>query len=87
MVAAERLESNLMLQHETYAVSSGAPVKLRELVEIYERITGNGLPIAWGGRPYRQREVMVPWNKGKPLPGWKPKVHLEEGIRNLAVGL
>jgi nucleoside-diphosphate-sugar epimerase len=80
-LAAERLLSGDAGKDETFAVSSGRPIRLRELVRVYERVTGCRLSIEWGGRPYRMREIMVPWNKGKPLPGWKPAVSLEEGIR------
>jgi hypothetical protein len=43
-------------------------------------VSGRKLNIEWGGRPYRDREVMVPW-KGIPVPGWKAKVNVEEGIQ------
>jgi nucleoside-diphosphate-sugar epimerase len=67
--------------HETFAVSSGAPIRLKDLVAVYQRTTGQMLPIEFGGRPYRPREVMLPWNRGRPLPGWRPRVDLAEGIR------
>jgi nucleoside-diphosphate-sugar epimerase len=62
-------------------ISSGAPIKLKDLVRIYQDITGASLNINWGGVPYREREVMVPWNNGKTLPGWSPSVSLLEGLR------
>ena len=80
LLAAKRLLVDAIPCHEPYAVSSGAPVKLRELVEIYGRVIGRTLPIRWGGRPYRPREVMVPWDTGSPIPGWRPRIGLEEGI-------
>jgi len=83
MIAAQRLLNNMVEKNEEYAVSSGKPIKLRELVEIYEKLIGKKLAIEWGGRPYRPREVMVPWNKGKLLPGWSVKVGLEEGIKRI----
>jgi len=81
--SAERLLANAVEGHERYAVSSGTPLRLRDLVELYGRVTGRYLPIEWGGRPYRDREVMVPWNSGTAVPGWQPKVGLEEGIRQM----
>ena len=82
IVAAERLFSDVP-QHkqEIYAISSGTPIKLKELVKRYEEIFGSGLPIVWGQRPYRKREVMQPWNRGKSLPGWSPRMNLETGLR------
>lgn len=64
-----------------YGVSSEAPVTLKELVQVIEDATGTPIPIKWGATPYRPREMMTYW-KGQPrLPGWAPKVSLEEGIR------
>ncbi|MFZ3171875.1 MAG: NAD(P)-dependent oxidoreductase [Carboxydocellales bacterium] len=83
VLAAERLLEDKVKQKEDYAVSSGHPLKLRELVETYGKIIGKPLPIEWGGLPYRTREVMKPWDKGVYLPGWAPKISLEEGIRKL----
>ncbi len=83
ILAAERLLADTVKGHECYAVSSGTPLELRELVELYGRVLGTPLPIEWGGRPYRQREVMVPWNTGTTVPGWHPKVALEQGIRRM----
>ncbi len=83
MIAAERLIAKKVHGHEKYAVSSGKPIKLRELVEIYESVTGKKLSIRWGGRPYRNREVMITWDTYNVLAGWRPRVSLEEGIRRL----
>ena len=65
----------------TYAVSSGHAIGLHELVQTFEGVIGKSLNIEWGGRPYRSREVMVPWNLGKCVPGWHPKISLAEGLR------
>lgn len=68
---------------ETYAISSQNPIMLRDLVSVYSEVTGRSLSIEWGKKPYRCREVMVPWDRGRILPGWRPSVSLEEGIRKL----
>lgn len=86
LVAGERLLRGRVSGHEAYAVSSGRPVRLRDVVDLYGRVTGRRIPVDWGGRPYRPREVMVPWSKGVPLPGWRPVVTLEEGIRRTETG-
>ena len=65
----------------TYGVSSTKPIPLREVVKIFENVTGKKLSIVWGGRPYRTREVMVPWSSYKLLPGWQPKISLQDGIK------
>ncbi len=73
----------LPVGHHVYAVSSGKPVPLRELVSIYEKAVGVNLSIDWGKRTYRPREVMVPWNRGRSLAGWYPRVSLSDGIRRI----
>lgn len=82
-LAAGRLLNGEAAKYEEYAVSSGHPIPLNSLVKVFEKVTGRELPIEWGKRPYRPREVMVPWNKGSKLPGWEPKILLEEGLRTL----
>lgn len=84
--AASFLESLTPINNAVYSVSSGAPLPLKDVVAIYGRVTGKALPILWGQRPYRTREVMVPWNTGDSLPGWHPTVGLEEGIRRMEGG-
>ena len=66
-----------------YAVSSGAPLSLRAVAAAVEQAVGKPLAIQWGGRPYRQREVMQPWTGGQPLPGWTPRVTLAEGLQKI----
>lgn len=67
-----------------YGVSSGAPLRLAELVAAFERATGLHVDVRWGERPYRPREVMQPWTDFAPPPGWQPRVALEAGLRRSA---
>ncbi|MBQ8501928.1 MAG: NAD-dependent epimerase/dehydratase family protein [Bacteroides sp.] len=69
----ERLNDDSISLHPEYVLSSGKQIPLRELAAMYEEKHHVKLNIAWGGRPYRQREVMVPY-KGKIPENWKPKI-------------
>lgn len=80
LIAADRLLKGEAGQFEEYAVSSGNPIRLQDLVQLYGQVTGRTVPVQWGQHPYRLREVMIPWNLGQRLPGWNPKIGLEEGI-------
>jgi nucleoside-diphosphate-sugar epimerase len=82
-LAAVRRLNELEVNQEAYAVSSESPIMLKEVVHIYGSIRGVSVPVEWGHRPYRLREVMIPWNKGQTLPGWQPKTSIEEGIRRM----
>ena len=70
---------------DEYVLTSGKQIPLKKLAHLFCEVSGRNLNIDWGGRPYRDREVMVPW-KGRPLPGWKAEVCVEKGIR-LFLGL
>jgi nucleoside-diphosphate-sugar epimerase len=65
---------------EEYGVSCGNPLPLRDVAALYARVSGKPLDIEWGGRPYREREVMVPWHSYRGVPGWQPKVSLAQGL-------
>jgi nucleoside-diphosphate-sugar epimerase len=80
LLAGERLLAGQVSDMEEYGVSSQAPLPLRRIAALYAEVTGLPLAIEWGGRPYRPREVMVPWTASRPLPNWQPKVGLAEGI-------
>lgn len=67
--------------HMRYGISSGMQLRLIDLVTAFEQATGLRLPIVWGGRPYRSREVMIPWTNYMTLPGWQPKVLFAKGIQ------
>lgn len=81
--AAERLLAGVGTASESYVVSSGSALPLRDVVAAYERVKNVRLNIAWGARPYRRREVMEPWRGGAALPGWRPRITLEQGLAQL----
>lgn len=58
-------------QRSEYVLSSGKQIKLRELADVYAHNHNTVLNINWGGRQYRQREVMRPY-VGNVLEGWTP---------------
>jgi len=67
-----------------YGVSSGAPMRLKDLVAAFEQATGARLDVAWGERPDRPRDVMHAWTDFQPPPGWQPRVEFAEGVRRIA---
>ena len=80
LVAAQRLFENDLSRHETYAVSSGQPMSLKELVQLYARLNNQNVVVNWGERSYRDREVMIPWTKGQLLPMWTASTSLIKGL-------
>jgi nucleoside-diphosphate-sugar epimerase len=66
-----------------YAVSSGAPVTVRELVDVLADVAGKPVPVQWGARPDRAGDMVTYWDTGLPLPGWAPAVDLRTGLAEL----
>ncbi len=80
--AAERLSNGLAQEHEIYGVGSGNRLSIKDVVEMFERVSGKKINIEWGRRPYREREVMDPC-RFEVLPSWVPLIELEEGISSV----
>lgn len=64
-----------------YVLSAKKTYSLRELAGIFETVSKKKLNILWGGLPYREREVMTPWQQGNLVPGWKQKTDIHQGIQ------
>ena len=83
------LTANLNLQnikpgsHETYFALSDEKRSLRDIVSAFEKNSGSPIDVDWGGKPYKNTEVFNPYTEGERLPGWQPKVSLDEGINRL----
>jgi nucleoside-diphosphate-sugar epimerase len=83
LLSMKRLRSLDPKSNESYAVSSSDPITLKDLVLIFEEASGLKMNINWGMREYRAREVMIPWNDGCDIPGWRPEVGLLEGFSRI----
>lgn len=80
IVAAQRLLSDEVVGCEQYAISSGQSLPLKELVMYIDSILKKKLEINWGGKKYRDREVMEVWSSGPQLPNWVPNITIGEGL-------
>lgn len=67
--------------HSSYAVAHNETYSLKQVIELFEKVTGKDIKINWGGRLYRRREVMNVWSNGRNLPNWEAKITLEEGLK------
>ena len=85
IVAANHLISGGGYAENIYALRSGEPVSLKNLVAEIEGFIGKKLKIIWGGRPYRHREVMLPW-EGAVLPNWRIEKSRVEALREVFGG-
>ncbi len=65
-----------------FGVDQGHRHSLRDIVDMVANICQCSTKINWGGYPVPRRHISDPW-EGAALPGWCPKVNLEDGIREL----
>ncbi len=82
-VAGARVAKNVAGVEEFY-LRSDRTLNIKELVEVFNKASGKTINARWGDRQYRPREVMMPWQEGEVLPGWKPEISLETGIHEYA---
>lgn len=80
VLSLENLFNGRTTGFNKYHLNSGNEKSLKEIATAFALVFGVSLPIVWGERPYRKREVMNSYTLGKRLPGWAPKVSLEEGL-------
>lgn len=83
MQAAEVISHQDSMRRPVYMLSSKNPIALKALVGLFGEAWGTAVPVQFGARPYRDREVMVPWNTGPILPGWRPRISLQAGLASV----
>jgi nucleoside-diphosphate-sugar epimerase len=81
-IAAQILLNSKKPIFYSYSVCSDKLITLKQLVETIEGILGVAVPVNFGGRPYREREILEPWS-GERLVGWVPAVTLERGLEEI----
>ena len=68
---------------EEFHLGTGRGTSIREIASIMERLSEKKCNINWGGRPYRDRDIMyavAPIAKTYFLTGWKAEISISEGI-------
>lgn len=81
--AFETLKTESNKCHKLYSLPANELYTLKEVISIFEKVSGKSLLVQWGGKNYRKREVMKVWNDGDILPGWKANISLEEGFSKI----
>lgn len=74
---------NRISNGDVFATKAAKRYSLKQLSTIFEKTLNCSLNINWGKRDYREREVMIPWNKCNIVPDWSPKVSIGDGIKSL----
>lgn len=66
--------------HNRWLASGGVPMSLRDIAFRWSQVTRLNPNISWGGKAYREREVMFPCLIGSPPPGWRPSISMDQGF-------
>lgn len=82
--AYQLLSQSEDIQNETFGVMTGAQHSLKSIITLYEQKMGKKINVRFGGRPYKAREVMAPFNRYNVLPNWKAEIMIEKGLAILA---
>ncbi len=82
-VLIKHLNSNsaITFKNKIFVVSNKEKLALTKLAILFEDVTTSQLKINWGGRHYREREVMKPYSLGENVPNWEQKYSLRDGIK------
>ncbi|WP_114639662.1 NAD-dependent epimerase/dehydratase family protein [Polynucleobacter necessarius] len=67
----------------TFGVGADKLISLKNLVAIYSDVIQRDVPVHFGALPYRDREVMAPWNDYLKIPNWSPKISILNGISKM----
>lgn len=78
--AYKYLIENPDVQNEIFGVCTGKMKRLKDIVELYQKILDKDMKLNWGARPYKQREVMRPFSGYVKLPNWQPQITIEMGL-------
>jgi nucleoside-diphosphate-sugar epimerase len=83
VIAADLFDRTDIAAASVYRLDTGARVTLRGLAELFARLADRPLQVRWGERPYPPLQIMDPLRTGPRLPGWEPRVSLEQGLASL----
>lgn len=74
------LSQDEKIKNVTYGVRTGEMWTLKSIILLFQEVLGKQINANFGGKPYKEREVMMPYQGYDELPGWEPKITLEEGL-------
>ena len=75
------IKVNNLSTNEIFFVSSGNQIKLKSLVRKYLEISKKKINIDWGKMAHRSRDIMNPIKGGLHVPGWEPKINIDQGLK------
>lgn len=71
------------ISYQVFDVRAHSSISLKRLSEIVSDVVKKKVPVRWGAKPYREREIMEHRQKHPVLEGWQPEIDLEQGIASM----
>lgn len=78
--AYEILIAKPTIKNEIFGVYTGNKFTLKEIVLLFENTLSKKINVNWGGKAYKNREVMYPVEQLQLLPQWYPSISLHKGL-------
>jgi CDP-3, 6-dideoxy-D-glycero-L-glycero-4-hexulose-4-reductase len=78
--AYEALMSDNEITHKIYGVYTGNRITLKEMINLFQKVLQRPLNVNFGGKPYKEREIMIPTEYYELLPDWKANISLTDGL-------
>jgi len=75
------LELHPMVKNEVYGVCTRNQMTLKDIINTFESVIDKKINVNFGGKPYKNREVMKPFSEYRSLPNWIAKVDIIEGFK------
>lgn len=69
---------------EVFGVYTGERMTLKEAIQAFEHYSAQTIKVNFGGKKYKEREVMNPISILPKVPGWKPEIGPRRGLKKLA---
>jgi len=69
-----------------FHLGTGTGTSIKDLASLVEEISGRKCNIQWGGRPYREQDIMysvAPTEKNQGLIDWRASIPIKEGLSAL----
>lgn len=66
-----------------FGVGTEKLISLKNLVAIYSDVIQRDVPVHFGALPYKDREVMTPWDDYLKVPDWSPQTSWVDGISKM----
>lgn len=76
-------DGNIGNPHQHYFIGSGRRASLREIADVFETVCKRPLAINWGALTYCPNQIFSPCPAEPALPGWEPRVSLDEGFADI----